>query len=186
MPTKRKHFSKKDRFTIFARDGFCCRYCGESSESVKLVVDHVVPICQGGTNDPENLISSCESCNQGKGGRLIQAIAPTDGDTLRIRQEYREQEELARITAASAKARENIRQQVCNYYCGLLGETQINRQHLSTLVNILNEVGPDDLFEFMDIAQRNLNGKGGTCFIRYVCGIHNNRKSDSHEKIHRN
>jgi 5-methylcytosine-specific restriction endonuclease McrA len=32
-------------------------------------VDHVVPICLGGSNGPENLVVSCAACNRKKGGK---------------------------------------------------------------------------------------------------------------------
>ena len=179
----RKSISKRLRFEVFARDGFSCRYCGASSETAKLVVDHIHPVCQGGTNDPANLITACEPCNQGKGGKTIIQTVPTATDELRLIQEYREQEELAQLTKATAKARADVRQQVCNYYCDLTGEEEINRQQLSTLVNILEDVGPDDLMRWMDIAYRN-TGRAGMNLVRYVCGIRKNSKED--EEIDRN
>lgn len=35
-------------------------------------VDHVIPLVQGGSNGPENLVISCPLCNVSKGGRLPQ------------------------------------------------------------------------------------------------------------------
>lgn len=32
-------------------------------------VDHVVPVAQGGTNDPDNLVLACTTCNRKKGAR---------------------------------------------------------------------------------------------------------------------
>jgi len=48
------------------RDGSQCVYC-EATEN--LVVDHMVPISQGGTDDIDNLALSCRECNSGKAGR---------------------------------------------------------------------------------------------------------------------
>lgn len=60
------------RFQILERDGFRCRYCGRSKDEpgVILEVDHAVPVTRGGTDAPDNLITACESCNQGKGSRV--------------------------------------------------------------------------------------------------------------------
>lgn len=60
--------SKRTRFDTFKRDHFTCQYCGKQPPAVVLVIDHATPVCAGGTNDPENLITACESCNQGKAG----------------------------------------------------------------------------------------------------------------------
>jgi len=33
-------------------------------------IDHIVPVSRGGTNDPENLVLTCPSCNYSKGTKL--------------------------------------------------------------------------------------------------------------------
>jgi 5-methylcytosine-specific restriction endonuclease McrA len=43
-----------------------CVYCGQW---VAGTIDHVVPRHRGGTNDRENLVSACYSCNSRKGHR---------------------------------------------------------------------------------------------------------------------
>ena len=58
--------SKRTRFEILRRDGYACRYCGQSAPDVKLTVDHVVPTSLGGTDDPTNLVACCSDCNAGK------------------------------------------------------------------------------------------------------------------------
>jgi hypothetical protein len=42
--------------------------CGKTptEDRVKLVIDHVVPLDWGGSNDPENLQPLCVECNSGK------------------------------------------------------------------------------------------------------------------------
>jgi len=51
----------------YARDGYCCRYCGQ--EDPPLSIDHIVPRCQGGGDELENLAVACRSCNSRKNGR---------------------------------------------------------------------------------------------------------------------
>lgn len=51
---------------LIDRDGEACVYC-ESPNN--LVVDHMEPIAQGGTDDIDNLALACRSCNAGKAGR---------------------------------------------------------------------------------------------------------------------
>jgi len=63
----RKPITKRIRFDVFKRDRFTCTYCGGRSPSVVLHVDHIIPICGGGTNNFDNLTTSCEDCNVGKG-----------------------------------------------------------------------------------------------------------------------
>lgn len=56
------------RYRVLARDNFTCQYCGQYAPNVRLEVDHVVPVVEGGTDDLSNLITSCWACNQGKEG----------------------------------------------------------------------------------------------------------------------
>ncbi len=68
---KRKPLSKKIRFEVFKRDSFTCQYCGEKAPDVVLHVDHINPVAKGGDNEIINLITSCASCNGGKGAREL-------------------------------------------------------------------------------------------------------------------
>jgi len=54
------------RFKILLRDRFTCQSCGQSAPAVMLHVDHLIPLCEGGTNLEENLLTSCSACNRGK------------------------------------------------------------------------------------------------------------------------
>lgn len=63
----------KLRWEILERDKFTCQYCGRSSPDVKLEVDHKMALCDGGTDDKDNLVCSCYACNRGKSG-LRQSI----------------------------------------------------------------------------------------------------------------
>lgn len=70
------------RFSILARDGFRCRYCGATPQEsgVKLGVDHILAVSRGGSNNPLNLITACSKCNVGKGSKLLltnEGIIPT-------------------------------------------------------------------------------------------------------------
>lgn len=70
----RKPLSKKRRFDILQRDGFVCQYCGQGAPVVTLHVDHIIPVAHGGENDDDNLVTACESCNNGKSARFHDPI----------------------------------------------------------------------------------------------------------------
>lgn len=60
------------REAILERDDRTCIYCDRAeSETVQLVVDHIIPIKLGGTNDASNLAASCVDCNITKKARLL-------------------------------------------------------------------------------------------------------------------
>lgn len=65
----RQSLSKKLRFEVFEQNNFTCQYCGRSpqNQSITLQVDHIISVKNGGTNDRNNLITSCWDCNIGKG-----------------------------------------------------------------------------------------------------------------------
>lgn len=67
------------RFSILQRDGFRGQYCGASStrEGVRLEVDHITALADGGTHHPSNLITACQPCNQGKRASILVEIEPS-------------------------------------------------------------------------------------------------------------
>lgn len=92
--------SKRLRFEIFRRDNHTCRYCGATAPDVPLRVDHVTPVALGGSDKPENLVTSCEPCNSGKTSSSPDAthVAAVSDDALRW-------------ADAMTQAAENLRQQ---------------------------------------------------------------------------
>lgn len=58
------------RFKIFRRDEYECAICGKGKdEAERLEVDHIEPVSEGGTEEPENLQTLCWECNAGKSDR---------------------------------------------------------------------------------------------------------------------
>jgi len=62
----------KLRFKILARDSFTCRYCGRKPHQTELQIDHIHPRSRGGSDNEDNLITSCQLCNAGKGDSLLE------------------------------------------------------------------------------------------------------------------
>lgn len=59
------------------RDGLgnVCGYCGrrtqKGEQALRPQIDHVLPKCLGGTDDPDNLRLACQTCNYIKGNRHL-------------------------------------------------------------------------------------------------------------------
>lgn len=107
---KRKSTGKRLRFEIFKRDGFVCQYCGAQPPDVVLVIDHITPVAAGGTNDPMNLITACETCNQGKADRpLGDRIVRPDADLLYL-ETMQEAAEIERFTEALRRKADRLEQ----------------------------------------------------------------------------
>jgi hypothetical protein len=68
LVTRRSSISVRRRFHVFRRDGYECRICHRTGEPLEL--DHIVPVCQGGSSELDNLQTLCKECNRGKGGSL--------------------------------------------------------------------------------------------------------------------
>lgn len=85
---ERRSISKKIRFEVFKRDKFTCQYCGKSAPEVILQIDHIKPVSKGGDNDILNLVTACESCNNGKSNIEL-------SDDTAIKKQRKQLEELA-------------------------------------------------------------------------------------------
>lgn len=81
MARKREHGAKwirrTTRLAVYARDCWCCVYCGAGAEQrdVALTIDHVVPVTRGGTNHARNLVTCCKECNDSKGNLRLRTWA---------------------------------------------------------------------------------------------------------------
>jgi len=70
---------------VRARAGTRCQYClmHESLQGATFHIEHVIPQCQGGRSDLENLALACPGCNLHKASRIT-AIDPGSGEEVRL------------------------------------------------------------------------------------------------------
>lgn len=78
MQAERVNVPPQLRMKVLVRDGHRCIYCGATKDDTEIQVDHVIPVCRGGTNDIGNLVAACRDCNIGKGGKLLLDILDSD------------------------------------------------------------------------------------------------------------
>ena len=93
VPTLGRGISPQLRNEILERNGFTCQLCGAGpgdqdpfnpNRKIRLHIDHIIPLSQGGSNDKENLRVLCSACNQGRAN--IQPISESARNILaRIR-----------------------------------------------------------------------------------------------------
>ncbi|MDZ7695797.1 MAG: HNH endonuclease [Deltaproteobacteria bacterium] len=70
MMAKRPRASVRfSRQNIYARDKYCCQYCGRKFPVEDLSYDHVIPKSRGGKTVWTNIVTACMRCNRKKGGR---------------------------------------------------------------------------------------------------------------------
>jgi hypothetical protein len=168
---KRKSISKKTRFDVFKRDGFICQYCGSHPPEVVLHVDHIDPVANGGGNNTDNLVTSCESCNQGKGARLLTAVSPS------LKQKSQEVEEremqilgYQKIMDAKRERIENEQWRVADALIEGSSTDGIRREWIASIKNFIERLGVHDVLDAADIA-RAAKPWSETQRFKYFCGV---------------
>ena len=167
----RKSLSKRIRFEVFKRDGFTCQYCGSHPPSVVLHVDHVHPVAEGGTNDIDNLITSCEGCNQGKGAKLLSEIPQSLSNKA---EELREREEQIKgythILRERAARIEDETWQVAEVLSPGSSESGFDRRNLISIKQFLERMPSWLVVEAAEMAYSRICNSDYQRF-RYFCGI---------------
>ena len=69
LPVSRIISHKPSKGMIYKRDDNKCQYCGSTRH---LTIDHVIPKSKGGSEDWDNLVVACSSCNTKKGDKLLE------------------------------------------------------------------------------------------------------------------
>ena len=68
---RRKGVTASIQRSVLYRDGWQCIYCKSDLDSATVTFDHVMPVVKGGTDDPDNLVVCCKSCNSKKGTSTV-------------------------------------------------------------------------------------------------------------------
>ena len=69
--------ARATRRLVLQRDNHRCTQCGATSD---LEVHHIVPRAEGGTNDPDNLVTLCANCHSDSHDRPLVSPKRTDRD----------------------------------------------------------------------------------------------------------
>lgn len=65
---KRKEITWELRKTVFERDAYRCKGCGDWHD---LCIDHILPVARGGCKNIDNLQTLCRPCNSKKGTKTM-------------------------------------------------------------------------------------------------------------------
>lgn len=175
-PTPRRPLSVRTRFEVFKRDNFTCRYCGRTSPAVILEIDHVVPVCEGGSDDLMNLVASCWECNHGKSGvplsETLTGEDPHDRAVMLLETE-RQLREYNAVLAEARSRREEDAWELIRYWENDETVDSFNRRELSWLISTLEWLPAETIRDFMDVAVR----ANATNDLRYVKGCVRNLRT---------
>lgn len=178
--SKRKAISDSIRWTVFARDGFTCRYCGRQAgqDGVTLAVDHVVSVADGGDNRMDNLVTACQSCNGGKAAKSLDIAPSTEDVQARITKNAEQIRAQAESMAAAIEAEREAEQAIVNLKCTAYGveELRFNRGEIATARNLVREFGADVVLTWYKAASDRRVSDWNA--IKYVCGIARKVRAD--------
>ena len=143
-----------DRFRIFQRDGFCCRYCGKAPGETELQLDHLIPVAKGGDDSYLNLITSCRLCNAGKGQNDAQRV-PIPVEVIERTKDYANR--LVSMTAESKrllKAELAESDLVCDFINKVLyiGKSEITPTDIACVRTLRGEFGDEPVLAWMRAA----------------------------------
>ena len=173
----RTALSVRTRFEIFKRDEFQCRYCGRRSPEVVLQVDHIVPVCEGGTDDRMNLVTSCWECNSGKAGVPLEAVITAEDPhdrALLILERERQLREYNAVLRESRERRETEAQELVDYWLQQTGREYIPQREWTWLQRELEVVPQETIRRAMLVAV----SRGAVNGFRYVAACLRNWKDE--------
>ena len=81
--SQRRKISPEIQHLVRQRASHLCEYChtSEQWQYVRFTIDHIIPVAQGGPDDPDNLALACFHCNRRKADKLT-AVDPDSGGEL--------------------------------------------------------------------------------------------------------
>jgi hypothetical protein len=163
--------STRTRFEIFKRDDFQCKYCGRRSPEVVLEVDHIVPSCEGGTDDSVNLTTSCWDCNRGKAGVSLDQVMTGEDPHDRAIELLEKERQLREYNHVVRQVNERVEEDtwaLARYWNTETGAKDIESFHrvdFSHLKAAVKRCPMEKIREFMDLAIM----RNKTYDMRYVC-----------------
>lgn len=169
MAGKRKAIGKKLRFDVFKRDGFKCMYCGAHPPGVLLHVDHINPVAEGGGNDIDNLVTSCEPCNLGKGARLLSCSPVSLSDKAESVAE-REAQIKGYHEVMEGKRLRLDREAWTVMHLLAPGKDTASRDWMNSLRSFIDKLGFHEVVESMEIALAKGHYSNDKTW-RYFCGV---------------
>lgn len=171
MESERKPISKKIRFEVFKRDNFTCQYCGKTPPQTTLEVDHIQPVSKGGTDDINNLTTSCFDCNRGKSNIELKTIQNTLIENYEIIKEREEQlKEYHKLIRKIEKRKDTEVGMVENKFIEYFEDYTLKQEFKNGTIKLfLNHLDVYVVVEAMEIACS--RKKDPTFAIKYFCGI---------------
>jgi 5-methylcytosine-specific restriction endonuclease McrA len=169
MP-KRKTITKKLRFDVFKRDGFKCAYCGNNPPTVVLEIDHIIPVSRKGTNQIDNLITSCFDCNRGKGAGNLSSVPQSLAEKIEVQKEKSAQIKALDRLLKQQRERELLSiKEIEEAFQEAWPDRQFTAGTRSSVIKFSGLIGLYECVDAMHLACAKTSNP--TSAIKYFCGI---------------
>ena len=175
--TERKTLQKKTRFQVFKRDEFKCCYCGRCPPNVVLEVDHIIAVANGGTNQIDNLITSCFDCNRGKGAEPLASVPLALSEKIVLQQEKMDQLKALDRLLKQQKKRETAQVNEVEKVFQMIWENQEFSDHFRiSVARFIGDIGLEECVWAMNRACA--KARNSEASLKYFCGICWNKVRD--------
>ncbi len=166
---RRKSVGKRVRFEVFKRDAFTCQYCGATPPSIVLHVDHIIPVSDGGSNEIDNLVTSCQPCNSGKSNISLKSIPKS---LKQKAEEIAEREEQLRgyqeVLDAKRQRIEDELWEVAEIIEPGCSEKGMRRDQTMSIRRFIEKIGKHACLEAAEIARAALPYGGKRTFLYFA------------------
>lgn len=164
--------SKRKRFEVFKRDGFHCQYCGRTPPGVVLHVDHIIPQSADGSDEMENLVTSCCDCNLGKSDVPLGQVPSPLIDKMEVLEEKRAQLKAYNRLVKRLKRQENEQVEIIAdaFTDGFPGYQLSERFKRVSVKKFVSSLPTEKVEEFMATACSRFADDRDRA-IRYFCGM---------------
>lgn len=178
--------STRTRFEVFKRDGFTCQYCGRhrDEDGVKLHIDHVIPVKEGGGDEIENLVTACQDCNLGKAAKLLDDRAPVTPIEQRVHALVERRRRLEEYVAEKAKLDADVNR-AWDYWFDVWGAETLPKYHCpwkSTIRSYVEALGVGEVCEAMDIVDDHFSHVSNDA-VRYLTGVLKRKLAESEGRV---
>jgi len=179
MAERRKTVGQSARFGVFERDGFACQYCGLKPPEAILEIDHIVPVSKNGTNEQENLLTSCKTCNRGKGARDLKTSSP---DRVRknagdIKERYDQLVAFYKFQKKMSSLKASAIDDIAEHWDNLWdGRYPLGKMERNSIGLFLRHFSPEEVKEAISLAMGRIRFPSDA--FKYMCGVLHTRKRE--------
>ncbi len=144
---------KQLRRFVWERDGGCCTFVGTGghrcAETMRVEIDHIIPVAEGGLTTPDNLRVLCSTHNRREAERLLGKERVARARELAQRERARTRT-AAKASKARAEARDPVRQKrYDDVYAGMrgLGFTVAEARKGAAMVDTMPDASDEAVFK---------------------------------------